>query len=62
MSVEFNEENKFNETYKSAESSKSGLSDWLVKIGAAKDEKKANNLMIVVAVICFILALYFIIK
>ena len=63
MSLEFDEEKKFNNEYdKLTPNAKQGLTNWLIKIGAAKDENGAKNIMIVVSIICFALAIYFAIK
>ena len=36
----------------------SGLAGWLIKIGLAKDEKGANNIMIVFVIIGFAYTIY----
>ncbi len=63
MSVEFDEETKFNNTYQNSTSDTvSGLTGWLIEVGVAKDENGAKNIMIAVTIICFVLAIYFAIK
>ena len=61
MPVEFNNNNEFNNTF-SKPTESSGIAGWLIKKGIAKDEKTAQNYMIVVAIICFALAAYLILK
>ena len=63
MTVEFEEESKFNSTYQSSTpDTVSGLTGWLIKVGMAKDENRAKNIMITVIIICFALAIYFAVK
>lgn len=63
MSVEFEQEKQFERVYdQSSTSTSGGLIGWLVKSKIAKDEKGAKNIMIIVSIICFALAIYFIIK
>ena len=63
MSVEFEEEKQFNSAYNQAISSApKGITGWLIKTGIVKDEKGAKNLMIIVSIICFTLAIYFLVK
>lgn len=60
MSVEFDEEAKFNSLYsKSISRPSTGLTGWLINVGISKDEKDARNIMIIVAIICFALSIYF---
>lgn len=60
MSVEFDEELKFNDSFrKFSPESSSGLANWLIKNGIAKDEVAAKNIMILISIICFSLAIYF---
>jgi len=63
MSVEFDEEAKFNNMYnKSLSKPYSGLTKWIIENGLAKDERGAKNIMIIVSIICFSLAIYFALK
>lgn len=63
MSVEFEQEKQFERAFDQSTSSTSGgLTKWVIKTGFAKDEKGAKNIMIIVSIICFALAIYFIIK
>jgi hypothetical protein len=63
MAVEFNEENNFNQEYRTENAtSVSGLTKWIIKKGIAKDKKGAERLMIIVAIVCFAIAIYFTIK
>ena len=51
MSVEFDEETKFNNMYnKSVSSAPSGLTAWIIKAGIVKDEKGAKNIMIIAGI------------
>jgi len=59
MSVEFEQEKEFDKTYEINRGSSSGLTNWIVKTGIAKDEKNARIVMAIIAIICFILAIYF---
>ena len=59
MSVEFNEGDDFNTTYAAKTTQVSGLTKWIIDKGIAKDEKGSKNLMIIVTIICFALAIYF---
>jgi hypothetical protein len=61
MPVQFEEEQNFNKSYDKVVSKKSsGLTDWLIKKGIAKDEKGANSIMIIVMILCFGLTIFFI--
>ncbi|MFA6430749.1 MAG: hypothetical protein WC229_03750 [Candidatus Paceibacterota bacterium] len=64
MSVQFEEENRFNESFKKRDSSGSsgGITKWLIKNRIVKDEKGANKIMVIVTIICLIIAVYFQIK
>ena len=65
MSVEFNEEKNFNQSYASSSASRgsaAGLTAWIIKKGWAKDTSGANALMIIVMVICFALAIFFAVR
>lgn len=63
MSVEFEEEKQFNSVYdKSVSNTTGGLTNWLIKTGIVKDEKSAKNTMIIISIVCFALAIYFLIK
>ena len=63
MSIEFNEETKFNDTYnKSVSKSSSGITEWLIKKGIAKNENGAKNIMIIISILCFALSILLIIK
>jgi hypothetical protein len=55
MSVQFEEENKYNFSYKAPQPK--GITGWLINKGYVKDEAGANKLMIIVTVICFVLAI-----
>ena len=58
-SVEFNENQSTNNAY---QNKKGGISNLVIKMGLAKDEKGANKVMLTVAIIFFLLAIYFFIK
>jgi hypothetical protein len=63
MSVEFDEEIKFNNSYnKSISTSTSGLTEWMIKKGIVKTEKSAKSLMIIVTILCFALAIFIALK
>lgn len=68
MSVEFNEEKNFGQQLygrnagSGASSGASGITAWIIKRGWAKNESVANGLMIVVTIVCFAVAIFFIIK
>jgi hypothetical protein len=65
MSVEFNEENDFNRSYDQSVnriSNSDGLTAWIIKKGWAKNESQANTIMIIVAIICFAVAIFFAIR
>jgi hypothetical protein len=59
MAVEFNQEKEFNQLYETSSNSGSGLANWIIKVGIAKDENGANIAMIIVAIISFALTIYF---
>lgn len=63
MSVQFDEERNFNETFhKSISGNNSKMVEWLIKKGLAKDEKGAKAILIIVALICFALTVFVIVK
>jgi len=63
MSVEFDEGKDFNKSFnRSISGEKTGLTDWLVKTGIAKDENGAKVIMFIVAILCFALSIFLIIK
>ena len=62
MSVQFDEENKFNESFQAAEKPTGGIAKWLIEKRIVKDAAGANKIMIVVAIVCFALAVYLTIK
>jgi len=39
-----------------------GITGWMIKKGFVKDQKGANQLMIIVSIICIAIAIYFAIK
>lgn len=54
MSIEFDEETKFRDTYnKLNEKQNSGLTAWLIKKNIVKSEKDAKIIMVVVTIVCF---------
>ncbi len=59
MTVEFNEEKEFSKDYNTQKTQKSGMSLWLIKNGITKTERGSQILLIMVAIICFALAIYF---
>ena len=62
MSVQFEEEQNFNNSYNKSvsKSSSGGLTSWIIKNGWAKDEKGANAMMIIIMLLCFALAIFLI--
>ncbi|MFH0755643.1 MAG: hypothetical protein V1910_03225 [bacterium] len=63
MSIEFNEETKFNNIYnKSVKKPSSSIMTFMIKKGIVKDENSAKNIMIIISILCFALSVYFIIK
>lgn len=63
MSVQFEEEKNFNEVfYKESSKGGSKMTEWMIKKGIVKTEKEAKIFSIVIAVICFALAIFIIIK
>jgi hypothetical protein len=63
MSVEFEQEEQFNNVYdQSLSNTPKGITAWLIESKIAKDEKSAKNIMILISIICFALAIYFLIK
>jgi hypothetical protein len=61
MSVEF-EENKSFSNYNYQPQKTGGIGPALIKWGLAKDEAGAQKVMIIIAIICFALSLYFLFK
>lgn len=57
MSVEFNDENRFNRRDFGGQTPK--IAGWLISKGIAKDEDGANKVQLVAALIFFGLALFF---
>jgi hypothetical protein len=58
MGVEFNEDQQVSPS-QFASSKPSAMVAWLMNKGIVKDPAVANKLLVVVAVVCFALALYF---
>jgi hypothetical protein len=60
MSVEFEENNNFKNLYAQGNSSHSGsgMVNWLINKNIASSEKGANQILIIIAVICLLLAVY----
>jgi len=56
MSVEFNENRPVDYNYPQ---NKGGLTSSLIKMGLVKDEAGAKKAMLLIAVICFALSIYF---
>jgi hypothetical protein len=56
MSVEFEENKPLDFNY---QPEKKGLADLIIKLGLAKDKVGAEKVMIVIAIICFGLSIYF---
>jgi len=56
MSVEFNEGQIPDYNY---QIKKSGIANFIVKIGLANDEAGARKVMIIITIICFALSIYF---
>jgi len=61
MSVEFEENKSFN-SYNYQPQKTGGIGPTLIKWGLAKDEAGAQKVMIIIAIICFALSLYFFFK
>jgi hypothetical protein len=59
MEVEFNESRPIDYSYPQK---KGTITDLVIKMGLAKDEKSANIVMIVFIIVCFIASIYFLIK
>jgi hypothetical protein len=59
MSVEFNENKPVDYGYNNK---KGGISNLIIKMGLAKDEKGANKVMLAISFICIAIAIYFMIK
>lgn len=59
MGVEFNENKPVDYSY---EAKKGGISSLVIKLGLAKDDKGANQVMIIISIICIAIAIYFAIK
>jgi len=57
MNVEFDSNNSINQ-YK-YQPKKFSLTNLIIKIGLAKDEAGARKLMVIIAIICFTLSIYF---
>ena len=63
MSVQFEEEQKFNERFNNPSSgSNSGLTGWFIKNGFAKNENGARTVMTIITVLCFAVAIFFMFK
>ena len=56
MGVEFNENKPVDYGYKAK---KGGISNLVIKLGLAKDDKGANQIMIIISIICIAIAIYF---
>ncbi len=59
MGIEFSENNSFKNlnTYQT-KPNRGAITNLVIKMGLAKDEKGANIVMIIISVICFILMFY----
>lgn len=62
MSVQFEEENNFNKAFSKEAKTSGGISSWLIQKGVVKDDAGAQKFLLIVAVVCFLLTLYFIFK
>ena len=60
MSVIFNENNGFDPNL--GRPAQRGLTTWLISKGLAKDARGANQLMLIIIVICLALTAYFFFK
>ncbi len=58
MNVEFDE----NRPLTNYQEKKGGLTATIIKLGLAKDDKGAQKVMLIIAVVCFALAIYFFMK
>lgn len=58
MGVEFNNGSNFNYNYQPASNRGGGITQLVIKWGLAKDEKGANIVMVIFAIICFALMFY----
>jgi hypothetical protein len=59
MGVEFNENKPVNYNYPAQ---KGGLTNLVIKLGLAKDEKGANTVMVIISIIFFIISIYLFLK
>ena len=59
MNVEFNKNKPADYNYQPA---KGSISNLIIKMGLAKDEKGTQKVMIAIIVLCFVLSLYFFAK
>jgi hypothetical protein len=59
MNVEFNENKPVNYNYPTQ---KGGLTNLVIKLGLARDEKGANTVMVIIAIIFFIISIYLFLK
>jgi len=59
MGVEFNEGQIPNYNY---QPKKGGITPFIIKLGLAKDEAGAQKVMIIIAIVCFALSIYFFMK
>jgi len=57
MGVEFNENQPVSYNYQPKKGG--GIIGLIIKLGLAKDEKRANSVMLIFVVICFVLSIYF---
>jgi len=55
MSVQFEEENKYNFSYNSP--SPKGITGWMIKKGYVKGETGAKKVMTIIIIVCFVLTL-----
>jgi hypothetical protein len=63
MSVEFDEEIKFNSVYNRAtQKTPSGLEKWLIEKSIAKSEKGAKLVMVFIIILCVALTIFFLNK
>ena len=59
MSVEFNEEEKFNKVYRTDQNTTSSFTKFIIKAKLAKSEAGAKKIMAIITIVCFALATYF---
>ena len=59
MSVEFNEDEKFNKVYRTQQNTTSFFTNFIIKAKLAKSEAGAKKIMSIITIVCFALAIYF---